>query len=175
MILIFLKLKSVICIPICIPQDSEQTGCLGATKGFLKTWGCRGASLQTRFCFCISIGEPRNNLFLLISAQFTSTGYHELFAASYRPYLCPGWVVARIPKSSYVPGCSGCVQRQLQGRVSTTRSQTAAAKLYELLFQIPDSAGLKQPEVLKVPLVRAIFPLAGGSQTQKSVRISGFP
>lgn len=55
------------------------------------------------------------------------------------------------------------------------RSQAAAAKLYEFLFQIPDSAGLKQPEVLKAPLVRAIFPLAGGSQTQKSVRISGFP
>lgn len=101
--------------------------------------------------------------------------YHELSAASYHPYLCPGWAVARIPKSSSVPGCSGCIQRQLQGRVSTTSSQAAAAKLYELLFQIPDSAGLKQPEVLKVLLVRAISPLAGGSQTQESVRISGFP
>lgn len=59
--------------------------------------------------------------------------------------------------------------------MSTTRSQAAAAKLYELLFQIPDSAGLKQPEMLKAPLVRAIFLLAGGFQAQKSVRISGFP
>lgn len=59
--------------------------------------------------------------------------------------------------------------------MGTARSQAAAAKLYELLFQIPDSAGLKQPEVLKVPLVRAIFALAGGSQTQKSGRISGLP
>lgn len=66
------------------------------------------------------------------------------------------------------------IQRQLQGCVSTTMSQAAAANLYELLFQIPDSAGLQQPEVLKVPLVRAILPRAGGSQTQKSGRISGF-
>lgn len=74
--------------------------------------------------------SPGTILVKIISAQFTNTGYHELFAASYHPYLCPGWAVARIPKSSSVPGCSGCVQRQLQGHVSTTTSGSCCQTLW---------------------------------------------